>query len=102
MNAPTNIPRAQLGRTEIFLSYDSLSDVNAIDPRRQFKYATGGHYTPSAEFHNRALFFEIGETSAKVICDELKSRGYIGLVEIETTNPRLGVNQVRGRPVVAA
>lgn len=84
---------------EAFLSYDSLSVVNRIDPQRQFKYAEARFYTPSATWHNRGLMLGIG-TSAKLICDELRDRGYIGLVEIETINPKPGVNQIRGRPIV--
>ncbi len=97
----TEVPSAELGRSEAFLSYDSLISVNEIDPQRQFKYAPEETYTPSATFHNRALFFGIG-ASAEAICKEVKGRGYIGLVEIETINSRRGVNQIRGRPVVAA
>ncbi|MDP2925609.1 MAG: hypothetical protein Q8N99_04515 [Nanoarchaeota archaeon] len=91
--------RQELGRTEAFLSYDTLSEVNSIDPQRQFKYAEERYYVPSATWHNRGLMLGIG-ASAKPICDELRSRGYIGLIEIETINPRLGINQIRGRPVV--
>ncbi len=98
----TDIPRRELGRTEAFLSYDSLAEINGIDPNRQFKYAARETYTPSAEFHNKALMIGVGESSAKAICAELRSKGYIGLVEIETINPRMGVNQIRGRPVVPA
>ena len=97
-----DIPRKELGRTEAFLSYDNLSEINGINPERQFRYATRGTYTPSAEFHNSALMLGIGKNSARAICEELKSKGYIGLVEIETINPRMGVNQIRGRPVVPA
>ncbi len=98
----TKAPPAELGRSKAFLSYDSLPEVNAIDPQRQFRYhPTDVSYTPSATFHNRALMFGIG-SSAEAICEELKGRGYIGLVEIQTINPRIGVNQIRGRPVVAA
>jgi hypothetical protein len=96
------IPRKNLGRTEAFLSYDSLAEVNAIDKTRQFKYATRETYIPSAEFHNRGLILGIVENSAREICYELKLRGYIGLVEIEIINPRMGVNQIQGRPVVVA
>ena len=55
----------------------------------------------SATWHNRGLILSIG-ASAEPICDGLRSKGYIGLVEIEIINPRLGVNQIRGRPVIAA
>ena len=79
----TGIPRKELGRTEAFLSYDNLSEINCIDPNRQFRYATRGFYTPSAEFHNRALMLGIGENSYRTICEELKNKGYIGLVEID-------------------
>lgn len=48
------------------------------------------------------MFFGIGENSAKSICDELKSKGYIGLVEIEIINPKEGVNQIKGRPIIPA
>jgi len=100
--AQTEVPRAELGRSEAFLSYDSLPDVNVIDPQRQFKYhPTDAHYIPSATFHNGALMFGIGP-SAETICEELRQKGYIGLVGIETINPRIGVNQIRGSPVVPA
>ncbi len=96
------IPQKDLGRTQAFLSYDSLEEVNAIDTERQFRYhPTDKYFTPSATFHNRALMLGVGPSS-RAICDELKSRGYIGIVEIETINPRHGVNQIRGRPVVPA
>ena len=93
---------AELGRSQSFLSYDSLAEINSIDPERQFKYAPERYYTPSAEFYNRSLFFGIGEASAQSICDELKQRGYIGLIEIENINSRQGINQIRGRPVILA
>ena len=93
-------PRRALGRTEAFLSYDSLNEVNSIDSQRQFQYANERTYTPSATFHNRALMFGIGESS-KEICDELKRNGYIGLVEIKVINQREGINKIRGRPVVS-
>lgn len=95
----TKFPPRSIGRTEAFLSYDTLRKVNAIDPKRQFKYAPERKYTPSATFHGRALMRGIGP-SAPAICEELKQRGYIGLVEIEIINPQEGVNQIRGRPVV--
>lgn len=98
--AKLEIPRAELGRTEAFLSYNSLKGINVIDPQRQFKYAHEGTYTSSATFHNRALMFGIGEKSARAICEELKSKGYIGLIEIEIINPKQGVSQIRGRPIV--
>ncbi len=100
--AMVKIPPRQLGRTDAFLSYDTLEGVNSIDSDRRFKYATRAHYTPSATFNNRALMFGIGEESARAISEELKSRGYIGLVEIKVINPRMGVNQISGRPVVRA
>ena len=50
-----DIPQVELGRTEAFLSYDSLSEVNGIDPQRQFKYAEKGFYILSVTWHNRGL-----------------------------------------------
>lgn len=95
------IPRRELGRTEAFLSYDTLAWVNSIDSGRQFRYAQEQTFTPSATFHNGALMLGLGP-SAEAICAELRERGYIGLVEIEHINPREGVNQIRGRPLVRA
>lgn len=98
---PIEVPQRELGRTQAFLSYDTLEEINSINPQRQFKYhPTDIYYIPSATFHNRALMLGIGKESARNICEELKRKGYIGLVEIIIINPRLGVNQVRGRPVV--
>lgn len=96
-------PPKEIGRTQAFLSYDTLEDVNAIDPERQFEYhSTDRKYIPSAEFHNRALMLGIPKETAGVICKELQAKGYIGLVEIEVVNPKSGVNQLQGRPVVLA
>jgi len=95
------LPPEDLGRTRAFLSYDSLGEVNAVDPERQFKYARGGFYVPSATFENRALILGIGPSS-NAICEELLEEGYIGLVGIKVINPRRGVNQIRGRPLVRA
>lgn len=97
-----DIPRIELGRTEAFLSYNSLAEINSIDSNRQFKYAGRDTYTPSPEFHNRALMFGIGESVAKAISEELRDQGYIGLVELKTTSSRMGINQITGRPVVPA
>ena len=97
----TDTPPRELGRTEAFLSYDSLSEVNSRDPQRQFKYAEEKFYVPSATWHNRGLMLGIG-ASAESICSELRNRGYIGLIEIKTINPKPGINQIRGRPVVPA
>lgn len=96
------VPSADLGRTRAFLSYDSLSDVNAIDSKRQFKHAHEEFYVPSATFHNRALMSGIDAESASQMCNELMKNGYIGLVEMEIINPRHGVNQIRGRPIILA
>ncbi len=99
----TEMPRRSMGRTEAFLSYSTLEKVNAIDPKRQFKYhPTDRFYTPSETFHNRALMLGICKESAEAMCEELKEKGYIGLVEMTVINPRMGVNQIRGRPVVPA
>ncbi|MEK6917915.1 MAG: hypothetical protein AABW51_03105 [Nanoarchaeota archaeon] len=96
----TEVSQADLGIETPFLSYDTLNVVNSIDPQRQFNYAHGGTYIPSATFNNRALMFGIGEESVNAISEELKSKGYNGLVEIKTINPKPGVNKITGRPVV--
>lgn len=97
------MPTREVGRTQAFISYDSLEFVNSVDPQRQFEYhPTDRYYSPSVTFHNRALMFGIPKETGRAICEELKARGYIGLVEIKVTNPRMGVNQLRGRHVVPA
>ena len=45
--------------------------------------------------------FGLSNSAVKEIKDELREKGYDGLIDIFVINPEHGVNQIQGRPVIA-
>ena len=94
------LPQADLGHRNVFLSYVDLNGFMADHPGRRIRHACKGTYTLATIVHTRALMMGVGESSASAICRELKSNGYIGLVDIEVKHLGNREYQIRGRPVV--